>query len=74
MAKHKGDIGIGKRAAEEVYRVFKNYAKAARILGCHKRIFYDWNEGDTPGGHYLAALHYHGCDVMYILTGVRQKT
>ena len=72
MGQHKGDIGIGKRAAEEVYRVFNNYTNAARILGCYKRVFFAWNEGHTPSGHFLAVLHAHGCDVMYILTGDRQ--
>ena len=73
MAKHKGDIEIGRRAFEEVYRIFQNYEKAARAFGCSKRLFYEWNNGDTPGGHYLAMLHYFGGDVLYVLTGKRHK-
>ena len=74
MAKHKGDIEIGRRAFEEVYRVFQNIEKAARTMGCRKRIFYAWAAGDTPGGYYLALLHHYGCDVLYVLTGKRHKS
>ena len=73
MPKKKGDIEIGRRAFEEVYRIFHNYEKAARVFGCSKRLFYAWNDGETPGGHYLALLHYFGGDVIYILTGHRKQ-
>lgn len=73
MAKHKGDIEIGKRAAEEVYRVFNSVARGVMALGCHKSDVYAWMDGATPGGFMLARLHYHGCDVLYILTGKRHN-
>lgn len=73
MAKHKGDIEIGRRANEEVYRVFGNYRKAARLIGCDYRLINSWMHGNTPGGHFLARMHYLGCDVLYILTGKRHK-
>lgn len=74
MAKHKGDIEIGRRAFEEVYRVFPNITKGAEALGCKTRLLYEWNGGATPGGHFLALMHYCGCDVLYVLTGKRHKT
>lgn len=72
MAKHIGDTEIGARAAEEVRRVFKSYASAAKALGGTKKLVFDWEKGCTPGGLMLARLHCHGCDVLYILTGDRQ--
>lgn len=75
MAKHNGDIEIGQRAYEEVCRVFGSAYKGARIMRLEKRLFYSWkNDGCTPGGYALALMHYHGCDVLYILTGKRYKT
>ena len=75
MSKHKGDIEIGQRAYEEVIRVYGGTSKAARAMMLDRRIFNSWkNDGVTPGGHVLALMHYHGCDVLYILTGKRYKT
>lgn len=74
MAKRKGDIEIGQRAYDEVCRVFGSAYKAAKITRLKKRLFYYWQDGGTPGGYALAVMHYHGCDVLYILTGKRQKT
>ena len=71
MSRKKGDIEIGRRAYEEVLRIFKFPTKARRVMRLSKNIIYEWNEGKTPGGQHLAILHYHGCDVMYILTGKR---
>lgn len=73
MAKHIGNTEIGARAAEEVRRVFKSYASAAKALGGTKKLVFDWEKGHTPGGLMLARLHYHGCDVLYILTGKRYQ-
>lgn len=74
MGKHKGDIEIGRRSFEEVYRVFNSAARGARAVGCKKSEVYAWKDGVTPGGFMLARLHYHGCDVLYILTGKRHKS
>lgn len=71
MPRRKDDIEIGKRAQEEVYRVYGNREKATRIMRLSKNVIYEWGQGSTPGGRHLAVLHYHGCDVMYILTGKR---
>lgn len=73
MAKHKGDIEIGRRMVEELYRIFGNRTKIIKQLGCGKNCLASWNDGGTPGGHMLAKLHYFGGDVMYVLTGKRSN-
>lgn len=71
MAKHKGDILIGQRMAEEIYRLFPTNNSAARAFHCDRKIFRYWQLGGTPSGFYLARLHYLGGDVIYLLTGKR---
>ena len=69
MAKKKANIEIGQRAYEEICDVFGSINIAAYHMGISRRLIYDWRNGYTPGGHYLALLHHFGCDVIYILTG-----
>lgn len=71
MAKHKGDIEIGHRMVEEVYRVFGGHNNAIHRLNCGKNAISYWREGGTPGGLVLARLYYFGGDVLYVLTGKR---
>lgn len=69
-----GQIDIGKRAHEEVLRVFYTQVEAKRLLGIKSgRLLYDWMNGASPGSKYLQRLHYAGADVIYILTGERTK-
>lgn len=72
MAKIKGDIEIGRRMAEELLRVFGSPTKAMKGLKSTKRLLYEWQDGKTPGGLYLARLHYCKGDVIYVLTGNRR--
>lgn len=72
MAKHKGDIEIGQRMVEEVYRVFGSHNNAIKCLKCGKNALAYWREGGTPGGFVLARLHYFGGDVLYVLTGKKE--
>ena len=74
MAKHKGDIEIGRRMEEEVYRVFGSHSNAISCLECGKNALSEWRNGGTPGGHMLAMLHYFGGDVIYVLTGKKERT
>ena len=71
MANKKGNIEIGHRAYEEVCRIFGNGNNGAKKMLIRKNIIYEWKAGSVPCGHYLAWLHYYGCDVIYILTGRR---
>ena len=73
MAKHIGDIEIGQRMVEELYRIFGEHATIIKRFGCGKNCLASWNEGGTPGGYMLQKLHYFGGDVMYVLTGKRRS-
>ena len=76
MPKRKADIEVGKRAFEELDRIFnlRKYGgiiKATKSIGCDKKTIYGWENGVTPETIYLIRLHYLGADVIYIMTGVR---
>ena len=73
MAKHIGDIEIGQRMVEELYRIFGDHTKIIQRFGCGKNCLTDWNGGGTPGGHMLQKLYYFGGDVIYVLTGKRSS-
>ena len=72
MAKHKGDIEIGRRMAWECCHIFGTAKKAAQQLQCHKNSVYEWEKGKMPGALILAKLHSCGGDVLYVLTGKRE--
>ncbi len=68
------EISIGKRAYEEVIRIFGKQVDARSVLGMKSRqLLYDWMEGVSPSAKYLQRLHYVGADVIFILTGVRNN-
>ena len=73
MAMQKGDIEIGYRMVEELERVFGSKANAVRQMPCRWNALDSWKDGTTPSGHMLAKLHYHGGDVIYVLTGKRGR-
>jgi hypothetical protein len=75
MSKHLADIEIGKRAVEELYRLFPTLSEAAisKRIGLDRKCFWEWKCGTTPGGYALSVLCYAGCDIKYILTGRRGK-
>jgi hypothetical protein len=68
------EITIGQRAYEEIFRLFDKHEDARIALGMSSRqLIYDWMEGVSPSAKYLQRLHYLGADVIYILTGMRQR-
>jgi hypothetical protein len=73
--KTKGDIEIGKRFVEELYRLFPNYSnrKIANMLDVDRRMINEWWNGMTPGGIFFAKILYFGGDVEYILIGKRKQ-
>ena len=78
MPKRKADIEVGKRAFEEINRIFNlnkcgSITKVAKSIGCDKKTIYGWENGLTPGTTYLIRLHHLGADVIYIMTGVRNR-
>ena len=78
MHKRKADIEVGKRAFEELDRIFNfskygGITKVEKSVGCDKKTIYGWENGVTPETIYLIRLHYLGADVIYIMTGVRDR-
>lgn len=76
MSKRKADIEVGRRAFEELDRIFNlskygGIIKAIKSIGCSKNTIYEWKSGVTPETIYLIRLHYMGADVIYIMTGVK---
>ena len=73
MGKHKGELGIGKRAAEELLRKFPQLTEAqiCRRLGFDRKSLWFWKSGETPSGFALQRMCFEGCDIKYILTGRR---
>lgn len=70
----RADIEIGKRAFEEVLRIFPTQKAGMRQLGINsQQLIYAWAGGGAPSAKYLQRLHYCGADVIYILTGMRRK-
>lgn len=70
----RAQIEIGKRAFEEVDRIFPTLMVAKNMLGMKSRqLLYDWMYGCAPSAKYLQRLHYCGADVVYILTGMRSE-
>lgn len=68
----RAQIEIGKRAYEEVHRIFGKSVDARVALGMKsKHLLYDWAQGFAPSAKYLQRLHFVGADVIYILTGIR---
>ena len=72
--KPKGDIEIGHRMIEELVRIFGTQAQAIRRFPCNRHCIDNLRAGGTPGGYILAKLHYCGGDVIYVLTGKREKS
>lgn len=73
MSNKKADIGIGRRAVEELYRKFPMLtdAKISKVIGINRKSLWFWKQGETPSGFALQKICYAGCDVKYILTGIR---
>lgn len=70
----KADIEIGKRAFEEILRIFPSMVSAKRRLGISSNLqLYSWADGGAPSAKYLQRLHGCGADVIYILTGKRNQ-
>ena len=74
MPQAKAQIEIGYRTFEEVLRVFGKIKDAELLLGTKSHgLVYEWMNGVAPSAKYLQRLHYCGADVIYILTGVRNR-
>ena len=73
MSSVKGDIGIGVRAFE-VINARGGVTQEMLRLGMHRNKAYEWAAGKVPSGRALQAMALAGYDVIYILTGRREKS
>lgn len=73
MSRRKAEIDIGIRAAHEVARLSKSTNHACKLIGCSRRLLYNWRDGVAPSAIYLVRLHEIGADVIWILTGKESK-
>lgn len=74
--KRKGEVQIGKRALEAVYQLFpdKTNVYIAKTLGGSTTMLWEWGQGKTPSGIFLARLCELGADIDWILTGRSKNT
>ena len=71
MPGHRQPPEIGKRAFDEVQRLFPKMKDAEIVIGCSDNTIYGWSYGYAPSSMYLARLYDVGADVIWILTGRR---
>ena len=64
---------VSMRLCEEIKKLGLSQQKLATLLGCDLRLIGVYLRGKSlPNIYYLTALHYAGCDVIYIMTGDRR--
>ena len=73
MSCKKGDIEIGRRAVEELREMFPELSNEAIAKRLHmdRNVIWLWMDGVTPSSIALQRMAIAGCDVKYILTGLR---
>ena len=68
------DASITERTIEEISKLGPTPYDIGKIVGCPTQLVRYWLDGIyMPSAFYLRRFHEIGCDVMYILTGVRYK-
>ena len=78
MSKISGRTAIktemGRRLDREIARLDMTVIDAANQIGCSRRTLYHYIQGDTsPDGVMLRTLDAQGFDVLYIVTGRRNR-
>ena len=69
----KTDVNMRKRTVEELSKISTYPPEIARQVGCPDALARYWmNEEGVPSHYYLKRLYELGCDILYIITGVRQ--
>lgn len=67
------DWTMRKRTAEELMKLSDTAREIAKLVGCSENLVKYWlNEEGVPSHFYLNKLHNLGCDILYIITGVRR--
>ena len=72
MSSVKGDIDIGARAFELINA--RGVTREMHRLGMHRNKAYEWAAGKVPSGRALQAMCLAGYDIVYILTGRRERS
>lgn len=69
--KRECEVGIGKRAWSAILDIYpdKTNAWIAKTLGTSTVTLWEWTQGKTPSGIFLARLCELGADIEWILTG-----
>lgn len=68
------DWGMRARTVEELNKLGDTPQEIAKIIGCSDTLVRYWlNEEGVPSHLYLKKLYELGCDILYIITGVRQN-
>lgn len=67
------DLDMRKRTVEELNKLGDTPQEIAKVIGCKDQAVRHWlNEEGVPSHLYLKRLYEVGCDILYIITGVRQ--
>ena len=67
------EIGMRNRTVEELSKLGKTPYELGKMLGCKTRLVNYWFDKDgVPSHYYLNKLHNLGCDILYIITGVKK--
>lgn len=69
--KRKQQVEIGKRAHKAILSLFpdKSNVFIAKVIGTNTTTLWEWGQGKTPSGIFLARMLELGVDVEWILTG-----
>lgn len=72
----RNDWSMRTRAVEELKKLGDTPAEISKLIGCgsSETLVRHWiNEECVPSHFYLKRLYELGCDILYIITGVRQN-
>lgn len=69
----KTEFNMRERTVEELSKLGKSPYELGKILGCPTSLVNYWmDKQGVPSHYYLEKLYHLGCDILYIITGVRQ--
>lgn len=67
------DWPMRERSVEELRKLGDTPQEIAKLIGCSDTLVKYWlNEEGVPSHFYLKKIYELGCDILYIITGVRQ--
>lgn len=67
------DCEMRARTAEELRKLGDTSWEISKIVGCSETLVRYWlNEEGVPSHFYLKKLYELGCDILYIIVGIRQ--